>query len=75
MATDIDSVTEEDIRLSTVVNRIILAAEQSDDLRSIYWQGVILTKKECQVLAKHLMNRIRTVQKVTDSGILSMGHY
>jgi hypothetical protein len=74
MATDIDSV-DEDLELARVVNRIILAAEKSDSLRSIYWLGVMLTKEDCQVLAKHLMNRIRTVQKVTDSGILSMGHY
>jgi hypothetical protein len=68
MATDIDSVTEEDIRLSTVVNRIILAAEQSDDLRSIYWQGVILTKKECQALAKYLMTPLHGHWAKKDKG-------
>jgi hypothetical protein len=55
MATSIDSVEDEELKLSTVVNRIILAAEKDDDLRSIYWQGVILTKEDCQLLAKHLM--------------------
>ena len=54
MATDID-IVDEDLELSTVVNRIIVAAERDDSLNPAYSLGVLLTKEDCQVLAKYLM--------------------